>query len=250
MSKPINALEDFDEDELDKTAQGKGKKILGMEKRYRARFNHVKQAKESQSNGNLLAAVKKYHEYLKVLGDLHECDPYKLKASYFDKEKDLPEMFLISQVYWELSKVYDLTPKLQPQFTDCLSQFILFTHNLPYQVVNAEILRRFIKKGKLNNIKAYQDAYSVIYIANKACYIATECYGIDHDKTNVFRQFRDQISKYQLGQIFIKYYYHYSPRLIYYFRSNPIIGRYLKKYFIIPCLNLFSLLLDKFIIKQ
>jgi hypothetical protein len=239
MSKPDSGIDGIDENQLDPTAQGKKPK-LGMEKRYYNRFNHVKAAKILQKEGNLLQAVKKYHEYLKVIGDLHEVDPYKLKPNFFSKERDLAEMFLISQVYWELAKIYDLTPKLQPQFTNCLNQFLLFTNNQPFQIVNSEICRRHIKKGRLSNIKAYQEAYNTIYIANKSCYIATECYGANHNVTNSIRKLKPYLAKFRGGMFFTKKYYQLSPRAVYYSRKHPVFFTPIKNLFIKPALYLLS----------
>ncbi len=60
----------------------------------------------------------------------------------------MTEMLLISHVYWELSRVYEMTPKLQVAFDKCLKQFVRFTINQPYQVLNSEVLRKYIKKNK------------------------------------------------------------------------------------------------------
>jgi hypothetical protein len=237
-------LDEFDESELSVQAEGKGKKLLGMEKRYRSRLSLVKQAKEAQVNGNLLGAVKKYHEYLKVLGDLHEVDPFRLRPSFFDKEKELPELFLISQVYWELARIYDLTPKLQPQFKDCLNQFVVFTNKFPFQIVNAEIARRFLKKGKVNNLAAYQEAYNVIYIANKSCFIATECFNGSHQVTQDLRLFRNWLAKFTLGRQLIDIYYRTSPKMISFFRFYSVPG--VKNLILRPSLKLFSKMVIRF----
>ncbi|MBL7665371.1 MAG: hypothetical protein JNM93_09570 [Bacteriovoracaceae bacterium] len=243
MSKPEKLAEDlFKEEELPVTPNGGNRRqnLLGLEKRYKFRFTHVKQAKEAQKSGNFLQAVKKYHEYLKVLSDLHECDPYKLKPSYFNRDNNVAEMFLISQVYWELTKMYDLTPKLQPQFMSCLKQFIFFSNNMPYQIVNAEIMRRFIKRGKLNNVSAYQEAYNSIYIASKSCFIATECFGDLHPTTERIRHFKALLMNYTFGVNFVHFYYRISPTFIDWLRARPRLRNILLRFIFRPTLNIFS----------
>ncbi len=220
----------------------------GLQRRYKERFSHIKTAKEAMTNDNLLLCVKKYHEYLKVMADVFDCEPYELNPSFFNRETEITELFLISQVYWELARVYDLTPKLHPQFSDCLKQYVAFTLNMPYQIVNAEQLRKFIKKGQLNSAKAYHDAYGTIHVANKACYIATECFGSEHAVTQDLRVFKKKIAKSLLGLEFIHYYYRFSPLLISYSKKFPLLGNLCKSIIFKPLLRVFAKFSNRFII--
>ncbi len=251
---PIHGLADIDLDigtsPSSKKGEKKGKKTLGMERRYKDRLNCIKRAKEAQLEKNLSLSVKKYHEYLKVMSDLYECEPYDLNPDFFNKDTELPEMFIISQVYWELAKIYDLTPKLQPQFTDCLNQFVLFSNNMPFQVVNAEVIRRYIKRGGANNVKAYHDAYGVIHVASKACYIATECFGENHSTTEDLRQFKKILLNYPIGEKFIRLYYKIGPQIIYISRKHPAISQPIKILFVKPLLKVFSKFSNHFIIRK
>ena len=64
----------------------------------------------------------------------------------FDAKRQVTELLLISHVYWELARINEMPPKLQKNFSRSLNQFVKFTINQPYQVLNSEMLRKYIKK--------------------------------------------------------------------------------------------------------
>lgn len=64
---------------------------------------------------------------------------------------------------------------------------------------------------------------------DKRCYVATHLYGEDHRNTVLLRKFRDKhLTKSWFGQLFIKFYYTLSPRLICLAKRIKLIDRILK----------------------
>ena len=130
---------------IDKAA--KQRQQINLQKRYGQRITTAKQGREYFLKKDYPNAVKKYHEYLGILSELNELeDIFQLGPKHFDPRKQVTEMLLISHVYWELSRTYEMIEKFQPQFDKSLNQFVRFTVNQPYQVFNAEMLRKYIKK--------------------------------------------------------------------------------------------------------
>lgn len=63
------------------------------------------------------------------------------------------------------------------------------------------------------------------------CYIATMAYGdYNHPQVLILRNFRDTyLEKREWGRIFIKYYYHYSPKLVEKLKNHVQINRIIRK---------------------
>lgn len=63
------------------------------------------------------------------------------------------------------------------------------------------------------------------------CYIATMAYGdYNHPQVLILRNFRDSyLEKREWGRIFIKYYYHYSPKLVEKLKNHVHINRIIRK---------------------
>jgi hypothetical protein len=194
-----------------------------LEKKYQQRFTLTRMAKEAQGRGDLKTMVTKYTEYLKLLADIHEVGPYELVPSHIDK-KHVSELLLISQVYYELAKVYDTTPELKKKTKTCLSQFVKFSINQPYQVLNSEILRKHLKKNKFKNTDLFETTLKSIFSGSSKCFVATWCYGEDHQITQVLRQFKNKILLFRIGLLFVAQYYKRSPGVIDWFKQKPILG--------------------------
>lgn len=67
--------------------------------------------------------------------------------------------------------------------------------------------------------------------SNSGCYIATMAYGdYNHPQVLILRNFRDTyLEKREWGRIFIKYYYHYSPKLVEKLKNHVHINRVIRK---------------------
>lgn len=225
----------------------KSKNLHALNKRYQTRFTYTRLAREAFKQGDFIAAIKNYNEYLKTMADIHDQDPLELSPTIFDQQKDISEILLVSQIYWELAKIYDMTPKLQGEFTKVLNQFVIFTVNQPFQVVNAEILRKYLKYPGITNYTEFRAAYDKIFIESDKCFISTLCFGNEHQVTNDLRLTKTFLQKSVFGITLISLYYRLSSKLISFAKSNKLVNRFIKVIFYLPLL--FSSYLSRVLFK-
>lgn len=232
-------------DEKEKTPKEKDqeqRKQLALKKRYEQRITIAKNGREAFLNKDYITAVSKYNEYLGILAESKDrSDIFDLSPSMFNNKTQITEMLLISHVYWELARTYEMTPKLQSSFHKCLKQFVKFTINQPYQVLNSEMLRKYIKKNKKNSlqINALNKSYSQIHIQSKSCFIATHCFGESSKEIYILRQFKRDLLSYSWGEKCVEIYYRASSPLTQLAHKNIVI-KWLISLFIKPVLKAFS----------
>lgn len=205
------------------------KRKIFVQKKYLQRITIAKQGREAFTQKDYMAAAQKYHEYLGILSEINEIEEgiYSLSPTMFDAKKDVTEMLLISHVYWEIARINEMTPKLQSNFQKSLNQFVKFTINQPYQVLNAEMLRKYINKHKKTSkqILLLNEAYQQIFVQSSKCFIATMCYGETHSNTLIFRKFKLLLNKSPIGLKLIEIYYRYSPFLVELCQRNHSLRR-------------------------
>lgn len=223
--------------------------MIQLQKQYQSRITIAKQGQECVQKADFKNAIKYYNQYLKLLAEINHIEVQQLSPKYFDLKKQGSEMFLISQIYWDLSKIYDLAPNLRREFIHALNKFTEFSVNYPFQVVNAETLRRFIRRGRCKNIADFQETYKKISVTSKMCFIATSTFGEEDLRTNVLRSFKSLLSQNELGIKFIQEYYHYSPKLLGWLSTHPNIERQLNHFFFKPLLTLLAKFLHPHILK-
>ncbi len=105
-----------------------------------------------------------------------------------------------------------------------------------------------LKKNQAYQPKSFEKAYEKIRVLSNGCYISTYCFGDQHQNTKLLRQFKKFLLNYQIGHIFVDYYYRISPRLVIYCENNPVFGKIVSRLIFIPILKLFSKVIRKFII--
>lgn len=204
----------------------KERKKAALQSKYSKRITIAKNAREYFQKGDYVNATKFYIEYLNILAHIKDLDDiYQLKPAHFDSSTHVTELLLISHVYWELSRTYEMTPKLQPAFQKALAQFVLFTVNQPYQVFNSEMLRKYIKKNKKRSsqIAALREAFMKIQVNSKKCYIATELFGAESIQVRDLRKFKQRLLKKACGTHLISTYYRVSHSVVLAVRKNRLL---------------------------
>jgi hypothetical protein len=241
MSKEAPAEEKSDPKSSSDKAKDRQKKAAFL-KRYNTRITVAKHAREAFQKKEFPLALKKYNEYLVIMAEMAEVeDIFSIEVDKFDPKAQLSEMLLISHIYWEMGRIYELTPKFQEQYTKCLNQFVKFTVNQPYQVFNAEMLRKYIKNRKKSSpyIKLLESTYARIYVESDKCFIATMCFGKDHYATQRLRKFKLILLKNQVTKELVRYYYQASPHYVRWSRNSKILQNF-NFLFIRPLLYNFS----------
>lgn len=222
---------------------------LALQKRYANRITVAKNGREAFLKKDYITASRLYIDYLNIMSQVHEkSNIYQLSPDGFDNKREVTEMLFISQIYWELARIYEMTPKLQEGFHKALNQFVRFTINQPYQVLNAEMLRKYIKNNKYRSkqITALEKAYSQIFVQSKKCFIATHTFGETHPITQELRVFKRWLLTFTYGEKIVERYYRISSPLVDKLDQAPMLSK-MFKIISAPLLFTFSKLTKPFI---
>ncbi|HXH31997.1 MAG TPA: hypothetical protein VNJ01_14400 [Bacteriovoracaceae bacterium] len=240
MSKPISKPGKQQREERDK-------KLL-LKHKYINRITVTRFGKECMDAGDYAGALKRYVEYMEIMTEVKEVkDIFSIRPQHFDPKKDLTELLMISHVYFEMARIYDAVPKYHEKAQQCLEQFVVFSANQPFQVINSELVRKSIKKSVFKNQEIFRKAYQDIFVQSKKCYVVTFCLGPEHKVTQEFRAFKDVLLDYQVGQQLVGIYYRYSSNAVDRWQDNPYM-HFVGKYFIRPLLVFLSKAVLRFII--
>lgn len=168
------------------------------------------------SNHKITEAVKNFHSYLRILEDWKGVPEGKLTPAHFDVDKDVPELLLISGVYWDLAKLYDRTQSAdkQREFLHYLEKYVLFSNGMKFQHVCLETMRKYIANDKPVHKAEFKNAYKNLG-GNSACFVATSLMDVcDVDTLPRLRRFRDErLSASRGGRAFVRWYYRNGPGL-------------------------------------
>lgn len=210
----------------------------GVKNAYAERLKTLKQALDFVAKNDLPKSCEKFKHYLGILAAYNRTDEKNLHPKMFDSERDVAELLLVSQAYWNLAKSYDKSPRLRQESVRCLQQFIAFSIGYKYQHANAQLIKKFMRSGQAHNKKAFQQAYEKINVRSKNCYLATHAYPQHHELLNALRSFKVKLANYRLGILFINRYYDYSPYLVKSFQHNKALDFVLNKLFLRPLIYL------------
>lgn len=200
---------------------------LMLKHKYDTRITNVRQGKEAFAKGDFVTAIRRYTEYLETVAEVNRIpNIYEIRPVHFDKNKNVTEMLMISHLYFELAKVYDATGKFEEDVKKSLEQFVLFSANQPYQVVNSEMCRKHLRKFKFRQQQVFFDAYQQIFVKSRKCYIATHCFGEEHPTTQKLRALKSWLEKRPGGLTLIDWYYRTSTGWLEILRHSPALDRF------------------------
>jgi len=218
------------------------------QQRYNDRLAVLRLALEYSQKEDLSRAVSAYKKYLESLSLYFEVEEEDLRPELFQKDNNVAEILLISQVYWDLAKTCDRSQRLQKESERCLRQFVRFSLGFKFQFINSEMIRKFIKKKSAYNPQNFEKAYQQLRVNSKKCYVATHCFGEDHEITNNYRKIKPLLEKSSIGQQIINFYYSKSPLLITFLESNPMADLLFTRSLIKPLMTMFSKVFLRYII--
>lgn len=223
-----------------RTAREEREKRLILKHKFENRITVARFGNESRESKDFAGALRKFTDYLHVMSEVKGVqDIYGIKPQHFDAKKDVTEMLMISHIYFEMAKMYDAVPKFHDESKRCLDQFVLFSVNQPFQVINSELMRKHLKKTLFKNPEVFRNAYVQIFVQSKKCYVVTFCLGHHHPITQEFRAMKDLLLDYRLGQELVRIYYQYSSVAVAQWEGKTLpcfIGRWIVR----PVLVLFS----------
>ncbi len=223
-----------------RTAREEREKRLILKHRFETRITVARFGNESRGVKDFSGALRKFTDYLQVMAEVKGVpDIYSLKPQHFDPKKDVTEMLMISHIYFEMAKMYDAVPKFHDESKRCIDQFVLFSVNQPFQVINSELMRKHLKKTLFKNVEIFRNAYVQIFVQSKKCYVVTFCLGGQHPVTQDFRALKDILLEYRAGQELVRIYYKYSSVAVHRWEGKPaalLAGKWIVR----PLLVLFS----------
>lgn len=233
-----------------RSAREEREKRLLLKHKFDNRITVARFGNESRELKDFAGALRKFTDYLQVMAEVKGAkDIYGIKPTHFDPKKDVTELLMISHIYFEMAKMYDAVPKFHDESARCLEQFVLFSVNQPFQVINSELMRKHLKKTLFKNPEAFRAAYIQIFVQSKKCYVVTFCLGDLHPVTQEYRRLKDELLEYRLGQEMVRIYYKFSSVAVTRWekREFPLfIGRWIVR----PLLVLFSKTLLRSIINK
>lgn len=233
-----------------KASREERERIIKLRHKYENRITVARYGKESLDAGDYGNALKKFMDYLHIMAEIKEVkDAYDLRVGMFDSKRELTEMLMISHIFFEMARLYDAVPKFQSDVHKCLEQFVHFTANQPYQVVNSEMVRKYLKKSNFKNPDTFRNAYQQIYVQSKKCYIVTFCYGNEHAITRECREFKDWLLQFTWGQHLVRHYYRISSEAVPMCEQNFFL-RHTTRLIARPALLLFSKIILPVILKR
>ncbi len=221
-----------------------------IEKIHSTRFTTLKKAMNYSLQGRYQNAVEEYLNYFNIIAAYQNCSENEITPSLFRLDKDITEIFLISQVYWDLSKIYDRDPRFFEKMKKYLQKFQDFSKGFKFQYANTQLINKYIKSGKCRNIKEFEQVYKAIAKNGDYCYIATYCFGETHPITKDLRLFKKELLKVNLGKKLVRIYYLISPKLLNFCRKYPFLGIPTKVFIFYPLLFLTYSFWDKKILKR
>jgi hypothetical protein len=232
-----------------RAAREERERMLILKHKFENRIGISKSGKQALNRADYSTALQRFSEYMQVLADVKKVkDYYSLKPSHFDAKKDITEMMMMSQLFFEMARIYDVVPKFKEETKKCLDQFVAFSANQPYQVVNSELIRKHLKKSLFKNPDDFRAAYDQIFIQSKKCYVVSFCFGQNHEVTNQYRKLKDILLESSLGREAVRIYYAQSSEIVPRWEGSWIMHT-LARVLIKPSLLLFSKTLLRFIIK-
>jgi hypothetical protein len=204
--------------------KSKKKNVRALQERYNTRMTLVKYAQDAKYKEDYMNTIKYYNSYLKLMSEVKEVDIRALGPRNFDQKREVTEIMLISHIYWEEVKILDKVPNLASEFNHTMKKFIEFSTGYEFQFLNAELLRKFIRKNNHRNKEAFKDAYKRLFIGSGKCYIATHCFGVDHPHVENLRLLRNSLAETRPGLEMVRRYYQFSPSWVEFLNKFPRIN--------------------------
>lgn len=169
-------------------------------------------------NKQLATAVKSFQTYLRMLEELKGVNEGGLSPACFDIQQDLPELLMISGVYWDLLTIYDHTKSdaRTKDFHHLLEKYIAFSKGMPYQSLCAETVRKYLTNNRPRHKREFKEAYRMLALNANKCFVATSLADVISPQTiPLLREFRDShLRKSHLGRLFVFYYYQLGQKLV------------------------------------
>ncbi len=186
-------------------------KDLKKKKMWQNRVALVRNGHAMMKNQLNSEAAVSYEKYIRLVEMVFNCGPGQLTPEMLKEAAKTAELTVITGVYWDLVRIYDVSDKYggrQKIAARQLAKFVTYTPIFSDLVKKAQV---FMKTAK------HPEVIKSFLIASKAqrprCFIATSAFQTPTAEEIVFlRNFRDQTLKITpVGRKFVYFYYKISP---------------------------------------
>lgn len=163
---------------------------------FRKRLELARSAMGSFARKKPGEAVRSFFTYIKILEEWKKVPEGGLTPSHFDTKTDVPELLLVTGIYWDLAKLFDRTssPERYKDFLHFLDKYIVFSKGTPYERVAAETLRKYLSHNKPVHVREFKNAYKTLVPSR--CFIVAELGPqIRPLHRHGLRRFRDEVLK-------------------------------------------------------
>ncbi len=168
-------------------------------------------------------ATRSFLTYIRLLELSKKVEPGRLHPSLFDSKTDLPELVLLTGIYWDLARTFDRVKgrRNKREHVHYLEQFVVFAQSASYKPLCAETLRKYLAAEKAINRSDFKAAYK--QLGGTTCFIASSLLDFTHpDAVRTLCRLRDEkLVRYRLGRWWVCRYEEYSPRVAAILDASP-----------------------------
>jgi len=218
---------------LEEEAKQKNKIAL-----YQSRTQLIKQGKGLMTQKAFPEAAVALEKYLKILEMVHNVKKGELTPELFNNSIRAKELTVVTSVYWDLFRIYDMSPKYKDRMKHVGGKLAQF---LGYSTIYQDIIKRadsFQRSAK--NPDLVKDFLREVRKNKPKCFIATAVFKAPFSpEVQALRLFRDHcLKKHRWGRAFVAFYYRRSPAVADWIETKPVIQRLLRGFFRFLCLFL------------
>jgi hypothetical protein len=193
---------------IEQEAREKNKMML-----WKNRVNLIKQARSLMAQKAYSEAAVAYEKYLRIIEVIYSTKKGELNPQIFNNSKKSKEITVIASVYWDLMRIYDMSPRYGNRMSEAskkLAEFIAYSTIYPDVIKkaasfqrsakNPQIVRQFLRDTRANRPR---------------CFIATAVFESPRaPEVQLLRRFRDErLKQSRPGRAFVYFYYKHSPAL-------------------------------------
>lgn len=159
----------------------------------RKRLDIAKEGVKALVSESFGEATKSFLTYLRLLEISKKVQPKRLHPSLFDPKKELPELVLVTGIYWDLARTFDRmkSNKRERQHAHYLEQFVVFARSAPFKHKCAETLRRYLSADRPTHRADFKAAYK--QLGGSTCFVVSSLLDLtDLETLPRLSRFRDE----------------------------------------------------------
>ncbi|MCB0406597.1 MAG: hypothetical protein KDD34_00255 [Bdellovibrionales bacterium] len=199
---------------------------------WKNRVNLIKQARGLMAQKAYSEAAVSYEKYLRILEVIYSRKKGELDPKIFNHSKKSKEVTVITSVYWDLMRIYDMSPRYGDRMAQAAAKLSLF---VPYSQIYPDIIKKaeaFQRSAK--NPHIVKQFLRQSRSGRPRCFIATAVFESPYaQEVQTLRWFRDTtLKRTYWGRQFVYFYYKISPTIAHFIDKSPLtkkILRYLLK---------------------